>query len=135
MAMHPRGRSAVGVEHVRSGRPTTAELADIVLPVASCFQREALRFGFEISAEAQSLVQFRQHVVPPRGEARPDVDIIFDLAVRPGLSEHFWNGEVETAYRRQLAPSGLALEALRTEPRGPPRPAHDPLRQAPREGR
>ena len=33
----------------------TAELADIVLPVASCFEREALRFGFEISAEAQSL--------------------------------------------------------------------------------
>jgi anaerobic selenocysteine-containing dehydrogenase len=41
----------------------TAELADIVLPVASCFEREALRFGFEISAEAQSLVQLRQPVV------------------------------------------------------------------------
>lgn len=29
----------------------TAELADIVLPVASCFEREALRFGFEINAD------------------------------------------------------------------------------------
>ena len=96
----------------------TAELADIVLPVASCFEREALRFGFEISAEAQSLVQFRQRIVPPRGEARPDVDIIFDLAVRLGLGEHFWNGDVDAAYRHQLGLSGLSLEALRAEPRG-----------------
>ena len=96
----------------------TAELADIVLPVASCFEREALRFGFEINAEAQSLVQFRQRIVPPLGEARPDTDIIFDLAVRLGLGEHFWNGDVEAAYRHQLASSGLSLEALRAEPRG-----------------
>ena len=96
----------------------TAELADIVLPVASCFEREALRFGFEISAEAQSLVQLRQPVVPPPGAARSDTDIIFDLAVRLGLGEHFWNGDVEAAYRHQLAPSGLSLEALRAEPRG-----------------
>jgi anaerobic selenocysteine-containing dehydrogenase len=96
----------------------TAELADIVLPVASCFERGALRFGFEISAEAQSLVQLRRPVVPPPGEARSDTDIIFDLAVRLGLGEHFWNGDVEAAYRCQLKPSGLSLEALRAEPRG-----------------
>ncbi len=96
----------------------TAELADIVLPVASCFEREALRFGFEISAEAQSLVQLRQPVAPPPGAARSDTDIIFDLAVRLGLGEHFWNGDVEEAYRHQLAPSGLSLESLRAEPRG-----------------
>jgi anaerobic selenocysteine-containing dehydrogenase len=96
----------------------TAELADIVLPVASCFEREALRFGFEISAEAQSLVQFRQPIVSPRGAARSDTDIIFDLAVRLGLAEHFWNGDVEAAYRFQVEQSGLTLEALRAEPRG-----------------
>jgi anaerobic selenocysteine-containing dehydrogenase len=96
----------------------TAEFADIVLPVASCFERETLRFGFEISAEAQSLVQFRQRIAPPPGEARPDVDIIFDLAVRLGLGEHFWNGDIEAAYRHQLGPSGLSLEALLAEPRG-----------------
>ncbi len=96
----------------------TAELADIVLPVASCFEREALRFGFEVSAEAQSLVQLRGPVVPPPGEARPDTDIIFDLAARLGLGEHFWGGDVPAAYRHQLAPSGLSLEALRAEPRG-----------------
>jgi anaerobic selenocysteine-containing dehydrogenase len=96
----------------------TAELADIVLPVASCFEREALRLGFEISAEAQSLVQFRQAIVPPQGKTRSDAHIIFDLAVRLGLGEYFWNGDVEAAYRHQLAQSGLSLEALRAEPRG-----------------
>jgi anaerobic selenocysteine-containing dehydrogenase len=96
----------------------TAELADIVLPVASCFEREGLRFGFEISAEAQSLVQLRQRIVPPPGAARSDTDIIFDLALRLGLGEHFWDGDVEAAYRFQLAQCGLSLEALRSEPRG-----------------
>src|ERR1700730_4241932 len=80
----------------------TAALADIVLPIASCFEREALKIGFEIDAEAQSLVQLRQSVVPPPGESRPDTDFIFDLAVRLGLGEHFWHGDIDAAYRHQL---------------------------------
>ena len=68
----------------------TAELADIVLPVASVFEREALKIGFEISANAQSWVQLRQKVVEPQGEARSDTEIIFDLACRLGLNEYFW---------------------------------------------
>ena len=58
-------------------------------------------------------MQLRQPVGPPPGEARSDTDILFDLAVRLGLGEHFWNGDVEAAYRHQLATSGLGLEALR----------------------
>jgi len=96
----------------------TAELADIVLPVASSFERDALKFGFEVSLEAQSHVQFRQAVVPPPGEARPDTDIIFDLAARLGLAEQFWNGDIEAAYRHQLAPTGVTLEELRAAPGG-----------------
>jgi anaerobic selenocysteine-containing dehydrogenase len=34
----------------------TAELADVVLPVASAFEREALKVGFEVNADAQSFV-------------------------------------------------------------------------------
>jgi anaerobic selenocysteine-containing dehydrogenase len=96
----------------------TAELADIVLPVASSFEREALKVGFEINQEAQSLVQLRQKVVEPPGEARSDNWIIFELAVRLGLGAHFWNGDIEAAYRHQLGPSGLSLEALREQPGG-----------------
>jgi anaerobic selenocysteine-containing dehydrogenase len=96
----------------------TAALADIVLPIASCFEREALKIGFETSAEAQSLIQLRQAVVPPPGEARSDTDFIFDLAGRLGLGGDFWNGDVDAAYRRQLAPSGVTLEELRGRPAG-----------------
>ncbi|HXO91654.1 MAG TPA: molybdopterin-dependent oxidoreductase, partial [Stellaceae bacterium] len=96
----------------------TAELADVVLPVASSFEREALKIGFEISEEAQSLIQFRPAVVPPPGDARPDTDIIFDLAARLGLAEQFWNGDIEAAYRRQLGPTGVTLEELRAAPGG-----------------
>jgi anaerobic selenocysteine-containing dehydrogenase len=117
-----RGRQALAAldfyVHADLFMNPTAELADIVLPVASCFEREGLRFGFEISADAQSLVQLRQAVVPPQGEARSDIDIIFDVAVRLGLGEYFWNGDVEAAYRHQLAQSGLSLEDLKAEPRG-----------------
>src|SRR5262249_16285722 len=45
----------------------TAELADVVLPVASAFEREGLKLGFEISQEAQSLIQLRPAIVAPGG--------------------------------------------------------------------
>jgi anaerobic selenocysteine-containing dehydrogenase len=117
-----RGRAALSAldfyAHADLFMTPTAALADIVLPIASCFEREALKIGFEIDAEAQSLVQLRQVVVPPPGEARSDIDFIFDLAKRLGLGEHFWHGDVDAAYRHQLAPSGVRLEALRAQPAG-----------------
>ena len=96
----------------------TAELADIVLPVTTPFESEALKIGFEYSQEAQSLVQLRRPLVPPLGEARSDLQIAFDLAVRLGLGEHFWDGDIDAAYRHQLAPSGITLEELRAHPEG-----------------
>ena len=96
----------------------TAELADVVLPVAAAFEREGMKIGFEISQEAQSLIQLRSAVVPPPGEARPDTDIVFDLARRLGLAAQFWNGDIEAAYRHQLAPTGVTLEQLRAAPGG-----------------
>jgi anaerobic selenocysteine-containing dehydrogenase len=117
-----RGREALAAldfyVHADLFMNPTAELADIVLPVASAFEREALKIGFEVSADAQSLVQLRRPVVAPRGEARSDTDVVFDLACRLGLGAHFWNGDVEAAYRHQLQPSGVSLDALRENPGG-----------------
>ena len=96
----------------------TAEQADIVLPVTSPFESEALRVGFEVSEAAQSHVQLRRPLVPPRGEARSDLQIVFALATRLGLGAHFWDGDVEVAFRHQLEPSGLTLEELREHPEG-----------------
>ena len=96
----------------------TAELADIVLPVTSAFESEGLKIGFEVSQEAQSLVQLRQRVVEPQGEARSDIEIVFDLANHLGLGAHFWDGDVDAGYRYQLEPSGVSLDTLRQNPRG-----------------
>ena len=96
----------------------TAEMADVVLPVASAFECEALKVGFDISVEAQSVVQFRQPVVPPRGECRSDAQIVFDLACRLGLADSFWHGDIQAAYQHQLAPSGTTLKELRAAPGG-----------------
>jgi anaerobic selenocysteine-containing dehydrogenase len=117
-----RGRTALAAldfyAHADLFMTPTAALADIVLPVASCFEREALKIGFEISAEAQSHVQLRQAIVAPPDEARSDTDFIFGLAACLGLGEHFWNGDVDAGYRQQLGPSGITLEQLRAEPAG-----------------
>ncbi len=117
-----RGREALSAldfyVHIDLFMNPTAELADIVLPVASAFEREALKIGFETSAEAQSFVQFRRRVVEPRGEARSDTEIVFGLATRLGLGAHFWDGDIEAAYRYQLGPSGISLDKLREQPGG-----------------
>lgn len=96
----------------------SAEFADIVLPVASPFETEGLKVGFEISEDAARLVQLRKPLVPPRGEARSDTQIIFDLACRVGLGAQFWNGDIDAGLREILAPSGVSLEALRQSPEG-----------------
>jgi anaerobic selenocysteine-containing dehydrogenase len=96
----------------------TAELADIVLPVTTPFESEALKIGFEYSQEAQSLVQLRQPLVAPRGETRSDLQIVFDLATRLGLGAAFWDGDIDAAFRHQLEPSGITLEELRVHPEG-----------------
>lgn len=96
----------------------TAQLADIVLPVSSCFEREALKVGFEINPDARSLIQLRQPAVAPIGESRSDTEIVFGLARRLGLGAEFWNGDIDSAYRHQIAPSGITLEKLRAAPSG-----------------
>jgi len=117
-----RGREALAAldfyVHADLFMNPTAELADIVLPVASAFEREALKIGFEVSPEAQSHVQLRQRVVEPRGEARSDTEIVFELARRLGLGSVFWEGDIDAANRFRLGPSGVSLEALRQLPGG-----------------
>jgi anaerobic selenocysteine-containing dehydrogenase len=117
-----RGREALQAldfyAHADLFMTPTAELADVVLPVAAAFEREGLKLGFEISQEAQALIQLRPAVVPPPGEARPDTDLVFDLAGRLGLAAQFWHGSIDAAYRHQLGPTGVTLEQLRAAPGG-----------------
>jgi anaerobic selenocysteine-containing dehydrogenase len=117
-----RGREALAkldfYVHIDLFMNPTAEMADIVLPAASAFEREALKPGFELNQESMAHVQLRQRMVPPQGECRSDTEIIFDLACRLGFGAHFWEGDIEAAMRYQLGPSGLSLESLREQPGG-----------------
>jgi anaerobic selenocysteine-containing dehydrogenase len=96
----------------------TSQYADIVLPVTSAWEAEALRVGFETDQAAQSLIQLRAPLVAARGEARSDQRIIFDLAVRLGLADRFFGGDIDAAWTYQLEPSGVTLDDLRANPAG-----------------
>jgi anaerobic selenocysteine-containing dehydrogenase len=122
---HPdseRGRRALSAldfyVHTDLFMNPSAQLADVVLPAASAFEAEGLRVGFDVSEDAQSLVQLRRPVAARRGEARSDVEIVFGIADRLGLGRHFWGGDVDAGHRHVLAPSGVELETLRAHPEG-----------------
>lgn len=91
----------------------TAKYADIFLPVNTPWEREGLRIGFEISPSAQELVQLRPQMVTSRGSSRSDNDIVFELACRLGMSELFFDGQLERGWDHQLAPLGITVSDLR----------------------
>ncbi len=69
--------------------PTT-RYADVLLPVNTPWEREAIRSGFEINAEAVSHIQLRQQMVTSRGEAKSDTEIVFALAKKFRYGECFF---------------------------------------------
>ena len=104
--------------HVDLCANPSASLADLLLPAATCWEREALRPSLGTGAETATWAQLREPVVQPLHESRSEVAIIFDLATRLGLGEHFFAGDVEAAYAYEMAPSGLTVQQLRQHPMG-----------------
>jgi len=108
--------------------PTT-HYADIVLPINTPWEREGLRVGFEVSEAAEELIQLRQRMVSPRGEARSDNDIVFDLATRLGMSANFFGGSLDAGWNHVLEPLGLDVAQLREHPEGVRRPLRQTRRK------
>ena len=104
--------------HVDLCANPSASLADLLLPAATCWERAALRPSLGTGAEMATWAQLREPVVQPLHESRSEVAIIFDLATRLGLGEHFFDGDIEAAYAYELAPSGLTVQQLRQHPMG-----------------
>lgn len=96
----------------------SARFADLFLPVNTPWEREGLRIGFEISERADQWVQLRQQMVPSQGQSRSDCQIVFALAERLGLGEHFFGGSLEKGWDHMLEPSGLSVKQLREHPQG-----------------
>jgi anaerobic selenocysteine-containing dehydrogenase len=104
--------------HVDTALNPSANFADVVLPAATCWEREALLPFFEIAEDTLNWAQLRPAVVKPLHESRSDIEIIFELAKRLGLSENFFNGDIDAAFDWQLKPSGLTAKQLRNQPIG-----------------
>lgn len=96
----------------------TACYADVVLPISTPWEREALRVGFEVNQVAEELVQLRPQMVAAAGESRSDTWVAFELAKRLGLGDKFWNGSIDAGLEYILEPLGIRLEALRKNPAG-----------------
>ncbi len=73
----------------------TAEIADLVLPAACTFEKD----GTVTAAERR--VQWMTQVVPPPGEARPDWEIVCDVAEALGYG-HLFQYESADAILREI---------------------------------
>ncbi len=100
-----RGRQALQAldfyVHMDMFSNASASFADLLLPAATSWEAEALKPSFGGKGgtrEAAAWAQIRKAVIPPIGEARSDLVVIFDLAGRLGLGEDFFNGDVEAAW-------------------------------------
>ncbi|WP_280514999.1 molybdopterin-dependent oxidoreductase [Azorhizobium oxalatiphilum] len=96
----------------------TAAYADIVLPINTPWEREALRVSFEGNQRAHNHVQLRQAAIRSEGESRSDAFVVFELAKRLGLGDVFWDGEIEEGLKAILAPLGIDPQQLREQPSG-----------------
>lgn len=91
----------------------TAELADIVLPDASDFER----FGYQVySSSRGGVVALRQKVIEPIGESRPVFEVEYELAQRLGLAEFYPWKTTKEWIDYKLKPSGINLEDLKKQP-------------------
>ena len=105
--------------HVDMFANPSAALADLLLPACTCWECEALMPSFRDRGGHQPPGSSSgSAVVQPLYESRPDLEIIFDLATRLGVGEHFFDGDIEAAFNYQLAPSGLTVQQLRAHPVG-----------------
>jgi len=96
----------------------TAQYADVVLPVASPWERPGLAAGFQLGAAGSAWLQLRKPVLPPVGESRSDTAIVFAIAERLGLNDQFFGGDPQAGLRHVIAPSGVCLEELQSHPEG-----------------
>ncbi len=94
-------------------KSATAELADIILPEVSDFER----YGYKYFGSAEGgFVALRHKVIEPIGESRPVFDIEYELATRMGLASAYPWTNTEEWINHRLKASGITLEALKRQP-------------------
>ncbi|MFQ5874667.1 MAG: molybdopterin-dependent oxidoreductase, partial [Dehalococcoidia bacterium] len=88
----------------------TAQLADLILPDTSDFER----FGFQVYASAQGgFVSLQPKVVEPLGETRSVFEVEYEVARRLGLAECYPWKTTEEWVNFRLQPSEMTIDALK----------------------
>jgi anaerobic selenocysteine-containing dehydrogenase len=75
----------------------TARYADILLPATTQMEHLDLHFAY-----GHLYVQLNQPAIPPRGEARPNIEVHHALAKRMGFPESCWDETAEDIIRLAL---------------------------------
>jgi molybdopterin-containing oxidoreductase family molybdopterin binding subunit len=107
-AIVPKLDFLVVVDHFMTD---TAELADVVLPACTIFEKKDLVAGM--------FLQLQRPAVAPEGESKSDWDIFTDLAARMGVGEYFAGAPEE--YLREMIETdhpllkGITLDRLERE--------------------
>ena len=91
----------------------TAELADIVLPDATIFERN----GFQAQTGYKGgFVALRQKVVDPIGESRPVFEVEYELAQKMGMAHSYPWRSTDEWIDYKLKPVGISLGDLLKNP-------------------
>jgi anaerobic selenocysteine-containing dehydrogenase len=94
-------------------KTATAELADIILPAASCFERD----GYKLHTSYKgAYVALRQKVVQPVGESRSVFEVEYELARRIGFSKDYPWKTAEEWINYKIRPLGISVTNLREKP-------------------
>ncbi len=84
----------------------TRDAATISFPAATSLERQSIIIG------DRGRVQYRPAAVPPRGEARGDTELVFDMAQALGLGDAFWGGDIHASFDERLQTTGLGFRDL-----------------------
>lgn len=85
----------------------TAAYADIVLPVATSYERDGM-----VRVGGNRKVWYSPRAVEPLGLCRSDEDILCELAARMGLDDPLLTAGKETCWRWMLEGTGIDLDTL-----------------------
>lgn len=90
----------------------SCDMADIVLPAATFFERETVCTG------RGGMFAMSEKAIEPSGEAKNDIEIIIDLLKKMKLKDEVLEKGYESYMAHILEPSGLTLSELREHPTG-----------------
>ena len=84
----------------------TRDTATISFPAATSLERQSIIVG------DRGRLQYRPAAVPPRGEARGDTELVFDMAQALGLRDTFWGGDIHASFDERLQTTGVGFHDL-----------------------